>query len=665
MKPIRIILWTRPLACALLLSLALLAADSGAELFQKAVTQEQAAGNLEEAIKLYQQVAKEYASNRALAAKALIQAARCYEKLGEDKATKLYEQVARDFSDQTDSANTARVRLVALRRQAAPVTMMQRKIEPPNGEPAFFYTDGQRAVWQDAAANALMIGDLNGRNKRVIFKCKPGESFASQPAFMPSRDLSMVWLRLVAAGGRVTNGVIRIDGTGYRELFQGYPFVDESLPDWSWDNRYLLFHGALPAAGAIAVTQSDPIAVGSGVVVVSVSDGKSREVVRRDRSVWRAVFSPDGRFIAFSEVGSGGPFVQKTYVTPFQGGEPWLVSDDANLLDWTPDGRYLAVSSQSSGSMALYLLPVRDGQPSGNAVFVRYGSFVVAYTNPNGSLVYYSPPAGGAKAILAALDSNSRLGAWRPLDLSIKGNTFIGGMNWSADSAQIAYRSTHEDSGQPGSVVRVRSIASGEDREAYRSSADFVDCQWEVKRPNLFCVESNNAGPEALSVAVDSGHAERLGSLPEFSRAAVEDFARMRGIELVSMDKVYQFSEARARVVNRSVEIRSTPGGEWKHLVAVNDPGTVAVTYSRHGVFYLDKDSSGKGGLYRVSPEGGQPERLGETPAELAGSLGLVMIDVSSDGRNILLESFADPGLETWQLQNFEPKQAGTRRANP
>jgi hypothetical protein len=36
-------------------------------LFQKAVTQERAAGNLEEAIKLYQRVATEFASDRALA----------------------------------------------------------------------------------------------------------------------------------------------------------------------------------------------------------------------------------------------------------------------------------------------------------------------------------------------------------------------------------------------------------------------------------------------------------------------------------------------------------------------------------------------------------------------------------------------------------------------
>lgn len=112
--------------------LAALAAESGAELFQKAKTQETAAGNLEEAIKLYQKVAKDFASDRPLAAKALMAAAHCYELLGKDKqanAVKLYEQVARDFGDQRQPVEAARAKLASLRQgdsAARPATMTQR-----------------------------------------------------------------------------------------------------------------------------------------------------------------------------------------------------------------------------------------------------------------------------------------------------------------------------------------------------------------------------------------------------------------------------------------------------------------------------------------------------------------------------------------------------------
>src|ERR1700689_1900038 len=138
----------KTLVVGLLIGAATFAADSGAELFQKAVTQESAAGNLEEAIKLYQRVAKEFASDRPLAAKALVQAARCYEKLGQDKAVRIYERVARDYGDQRELAATANARLAVLRqgeRAAEPVTMTQRKIEMP-GASGTVYADGQRAL---------------------------------------------------------------------------------------------------------------------------------------------------------------------------------------------------------------------------------------------------------------------------------------------------------------------------------------------------------------------------------------------------------------------------------------------------------------------------------------------------------------------------------------
>src|SRR5258708_5448757 len=72
-------------ACAIAL-----AADTGAELYQKALVKERGAGNLEEAIKLYQRVAKEFSSDLELAAKALVQAARGYDKFGDRKSVKRY-----------------------------------------------------------------------------------------------------------------------------------------------------------------------------------------------------------------------------------------------------------------------------------------------------------------------------------------------------------------------------------------------------------------------------------------------------------------------------------------------------------------------------------------------------------------------------------------------
>src|SRR5215469_16003488 len=75
----------RIVVVALMSGLLSAAAESGLEMYQRAVTQEQA-GKLYEAIKLYEKVAHDFAPDRALAAKALMQAALEYEKQGQDKA---------------------------------------------------------------------------------------------------------------------------------------------------------------------------------------------------------------------------------------------------------------------------------------------------------------------------------------------------------------------------------------------------------------------------------------------------------------------------------------------------------------------------------------------------------------------------------------------------
>ena len=56
-------------------------AQSGYDLYQKALVKERAVGNVEEALRLYQQIVKEFSSNHALAAKAQLRLGLLYERL--------------------------------------------------------------------------------------------------------------------------------------------------------------------------------------------------------------------------------------------------------------------------------------------------------------------------------------------------------------------------------------------------------------------------------------------------------------------------------------------------------------------------------------------------------------------------------------------------------
>jgi hypothetical protein len=88
--------------------------QSGQDLYQQALVQERAAGNPEAAIQLYKDAARNAGGDRALAAQALLGAARCYELLGQTKAQEIYEDIVHNYPDQQQQAAIARDRAAAL-----------------------------------------------------------------------------------------------------------------------------------------------------------------------------------------------------------------------------------------------------------------------------------------------------------------------------------------------------------------------------------------------------------------------------------------------------------------------------------------------------------------------------------------------------------------------
>ena len=75
---------------------------------------ERSNGDVRQAIVLYERIANEFASDRTLAARALIRLGLAHEALGDLEAREAYQRVLRDFGDQTDMVSQARARLAAL-----------------------------------------------------------------------------------------------------------------------------------------------------------------------------------------------------------------------------------------------------------------------------------------------------------------------------------------------------------------------------------------------------------------------------------------------------------------------------------------------------------------------------------------------------------------------
>src|SRR5262245_889251 len=82
---------------------------------REALHKEQVEGDLAGAIKLYERIAADQKTPRAVAAQALLNLGRCHERLGNRDAQRVYERIVDQFGDQSTTLSQAKARLAALR----------------------------------------------------------------------------------------------------------------------------------------------------------------------------------------------------------------------------------------------------------------------------------------------------------------------------------------------------------------------------------------------------------------------------------------------------------------------------------------------------------------------------------------------------------------------
>jgi len=627
---------------------------------EAAIAKEQVNGDLKTAIAAYQKIAANNSAPRDVRAKALLHLAGCYEKLGQ-QAQSVYQQIVRDYGDQP-AAKQASAKLAAMRQgsAAAPATITQHKIEgvgPLAGHVfAFNNTDGRSFLYRDRPSEAIMLGDLATGRSRLVFK--PWVDSGARGFLFPSKDMSMLFGTRTPAGGKQISAVLRMDGSGYREI----PGTFSGRPDWSWDNRYLLTCQDTPDGTRRRVR-------------ISASDGAIQALPGPARCT--QMFSPDGRYIASAESNNSmngifvGPAAAEEKLLTLPGAD----SGSARLMGWTPDGRYLALAINRFGADGLYLVPMNDGREAGDPVLVRYGSFQIGQVYADGALVFESVPAAGQyTAWLSALDPAGRVTRWEALALN-RGKSPTAPA-WSPDGNRIAYVASNAAAGQDSQTVHLRDLSNGEDRELHHAGSGEMNCVWAAQHPNLFCgLATPHDTTDLFSMSIESGDARQIGSVGGKNHL-LDVTPDDRGIYISSSDgQLYLWdaaaqkpapqgpranqgvvgwvvSSADKRWVSRlekgQIEIRELAGGDWK---AVIPGGGTQVAFSRDGnwLLYHGVDSGGRQSLLRVPVTGGQPERLGDFPT--AEKIGLMWL--SPDGRKIIADSL-NP-LDTWVLENFEP----------
>ena len=224
------------------------------KLLSEAIYQEEVNGDLDKAIKTYQQILNQYPDNRKVSAEALLHLGMCHEKLGNQEAVKTYKRLVNNFPEQKNQVAVARERLTRLIKISddiahTPLTPKFTKIIiPTNPGNGVLSPDGNKLAF--ISEDAVWIIPLHG---------KINSDIAGEP------------VQLARIPGIWDNG---------------------SLMAWSADGKWIAVNGKANGKNA--------------AYVIPVNGGEPRVVPMPDRGshAWsaRLSLSPDGQTLAFSAI---------------------------------------------------------------------------------------------------------------------------------------------------------------------------------------------------------------------------------------------------------------------------------------------------------------------------------------------------------------------------
>jgi Tol biopolymer transport system component len=440
-------------------------AESGYDLFQKALVMERTEGKLTEAIEAYKQIVEKYPGDRKLAAKALMQMAQCYERLGHADARKTYEQLLRQYADQNEVAADARARLAALERAgdlSHPSGITLRKVWADvggvvEGSPS---PDGRHLSFTDWETGDLAVRDLlSGKNRRLTAKgtWKDSDEYAEASAISgDGRQVAFAWfnkedyyeLRVVGIDGSKPRVVFRDKEVGF--------FVEPY--QWTADGKQIL----------VALQKSKEE---TRIALVPAAGGPARVLKTLVRYPWYASLSPDGRFLVYDAPGPDDGKERDVFLFSVAGGrEIPLVRHPADdfAAVWTLEGNKVLFVSDRTGTNGFWIIDVVDGKPQGSPQLLKNG--VGRRIRPNGftrqGSFYYSLSADTQDVYGAEVDPAAGKVLRQPAPVAAR---FVGSNSapsWSPDGRRLAYYSQRSDSPLVGGpTLVIHSVETDEERD--------------------------------------------------------------------------------------------------------------------------------------------------------------------------------------------------------
>jgi len=680
--------------------------QSGNELFQKALVKERSEGDLTEAIKLYQTLLQEYGKDRKLAARALLQLGRCYERLGQADARNAYERLLREYADQVEPVEDARARLTALtaagRLSYPPAITLRRIWAGPEAEtPGFPSPDGRYFTFTGASGNMVVRDLATGESRRLT----QDSSTEWEEDFwgVISRDG-----RQVAYSRGTQLRVVGFDGSNVRTLVSGNKDVMEIYAQaWSADQGHIL----------AVISKLDR---SNQIIFVSVADGSIRvlkslpprtKAMSSSTAIW-ASLSPDGRYIVYDFLSREDCQEHDIFLLSADGSiDRPLIQHPADdwRPAWTPDGTRILFASNRDGNWGFWTVAVSSGKLDGPAALLKpdIGDVRMSSGFDCNGRYYYVVDAGREDVYVAEMDPNSGMFTAQPVSVPSR---FVGrnsAPTWSPDGEYLAYLSNRGRNAlyQRGKlVIVIRSVQTGEERDlatnlnpmmgpvrwfpdgrsllvggyegTYRDGTETlyrVDVQTGAARtirqirgdaldPTLspdgrvvYYWQMQDDAPRLIAHQIESGEEAELYTATGSWQAALAVSPDGRQLGIAHTD-----GKSDATVL----KVMPAAGGDARVLLRTEPNANVvdasSLEWTRDGRYLVVARLTEKAQnshtdpteLWRVPVGGGEPQRIGPRMERIR------FPSVHPDGRRIAFDSgtFRPRRLEVWAMENFLPE---------
>ena len=552
-------------------------------------------------------------------------------------------------------------------------------------EPDFYAStpspDGRYLTEVDWMTGDLALIDLvTGELRHVTNKGSWEESYsyAQSAVFAPDgKRIAYTWLNDEVAGYEIWT--IDPDGSEPRVLLRHKADVAYfQIEDWSLDGTNLL----------VQVRKTDGT---TELALVSASDGSIRVLKTPfgDDYAGVAVFSPDGRYVAYDQPSRRGSLDSDIYALAVDDGREFhLLSgpSDDRLMGWTRDGGSILFYSDRELTQGMWSLPIAEGLEVGEPQLLRPDVWRMFPLGFSRDAYFYGVTVEAPQVYTAAVDISAGRILSPPTPVQDVSASWSAVGDWSPDGRYLAYVT---DPFFRSNRLVIRAVTGDDTREiplnirnirllhwAPDSKAVFVVARGDDPNPALFRVDLTTGQVE--EVLAKQGEWDLLrsdfspdgrtlyllrGGFPDDTRIIARDMRTGEEDEIAVVGWVGSLSvspDGRTlavieidRPTNQS-RLLTIPaaGGEPRelhkadHMWAFEALAGLPWTPDGRYVLAVGGEATRKV-LVKIPITGGEPEEIGELPF----SIDWRHIRLHPDGTRIAFNAGDSKG-EIWMIQN-------------